>query len=649
MNERVVTELIIDARGATAGQREFEQAMAKASAAANQSSTINSKIPQSLDRITEAYKRVAASIDPVSQAQFRHEREMIRSQNAINRAVMTGVTTEQEAARVISALRTKQMSEIASMRAAQAGVTGAGRGTSGNFNNSNAAFQIQDIAMMSMMGQAPMMTALQQGPQLAMAMQAGGGLKSLLAGLASLVSVPMLLTVGLTAATAAAIQYFTNMKSGSEDSDEALKKQNALIAAVAAKWGDALPALRAYNDERQRGADIKDALAGTQAAVQQQFVEERAAVAGLNFEIADVITTLQLLGGHGDDLLPLQQAFNTLQDRVAGSNATAADALKVQAQLNDLYRQTGIATIGEYADKVGELAANLGEAATASQKLKDESALLNVSLAKGDRLKSMDQVQAEFDAALGLARRMGDLPSSTAPSSTRVGASGSMTNENGVNVHRFLSDVAEYTEESAGYLDEISTGMPNYFDNLEETLKNDVTGSITRYLQQLIYAQELAAMSISDAVRTGFLTGQDTRDRNQYTISRNDPVQDYYAQRLASQTAANTAAGKTVTSSIAGQSALWDYYMGGATKGVSYAGAFADGGEFTVPGPRAGDRNYVGMHVNGGETISVRKAGESNQRPVVVNFYAAPGESEATMEQRARIAGRAVNMELARA
>ena len=415
MNERVVTELVIDARNSTAGAAEFERAMAKASAAAEQQTTINGKLPTSLDRITAAYKRIEASIDPITKVQHRHEGEMIRSQNAINRAVMAGVTTEIEAARVISSLRQKQLAEVASLRDAHqqlAGTgTGARRGGGGNFNNSNAAFQIQDIAMMSMMGQAPMMTALQQGPQLAMAMEAGGGLKSLAAGLASLVNPTMLITVGLTAATAAAVQFFMNMKSGGADSEEALKKQAELISSVAAKWGDTLPALKAYNDELTRQRDLRDALSGFDAAVQQQFVEERAAVSDLNLSIADVITTLQLFGGQDDGVRRLQEAFNTLRERVAGSNATADDALEVQRQLNDLFAQSGIPIVGDYAIKVGELAEQLGEAAANTQKLRDESALLNRGLDKGDRLKSMDQQQDAFDAALALARRMGDLPS----------------------------------------------------------------------------------------------------------------------------------------------------------------------------------------------------------------------------------------------
>ncbi|WP_210210763.1 phage tail tip lysozyme [Mesorhizobium sp. YM1C-6-2] len=113
----------------------------------------------------------------------------------------------------------------------------ANQNTVGGFNSTNAAFQIQDIAMMSMMGQAPLAVGLQQGPQLAMAMLQGGGVSALGAGLMSLVNPTMLLTVGLTAATAAAIQFFTSSEEGSEDVQKSLDDYIRSVDALDAAYG----------------------------------------------------------------------------------------------------------------------------------------------------------------------------------------------------------------------------------------------------------------------------------------------------------------------------------------------------------------------------------------------------------------------------
>jgi hypothetical protein len=654
MNERVVTELVIDARNSTAGAAEFERAMAKASAAAEQQSTINGKLPTSLDRITAAYKRIEASIDPITKAQHLHEREMIRSQNAINRAVMAGVTTEQDAARVISSLRAKQIAEIASLRSAQAGAVGIGRAGAGatSFNSGNVAAQLQDIAITSAMGQSALTIALQQGTQLSAVFGqtgAAGAVATLRAALGSLISPVSLITIALTGAAAIAIKYFMEWTSQADDSEETLKKQQELIAGVAAKWGETLPALKAYNDELTKQKDLSDALEATTAARSQQYVEERSRVVDLTIDLDDLINKLQMLGGDPTQIVELQTAFANLQAKVKDSTATAADALAVQKELNDLMG-TGLPIVGEYANMFGDLASQIGKAAAAAEKF--DVVQRGGSLFSRDGLESIlspldplngfnrTPFQSEEDIMFARSRA----------SSVPVGATGTMTTENGVNVSRYMSAVADYTEESAGYLDDISTGMPGYFDNLEETLKNDVTGSITRYLQQLIYAQELAAMSISDAVRTGFITGNDARDRDQYTISRNDPLQDYFAQRFGLQSEANAAAGKSVTSPIGGQSSLMDYYLGGATKGVSYAGKFAEGGSFTVPGQSSGDRTLVALHANGGETVSVKRKDEygGGSKTIHLHYTPAPGDSDATSAQRMRTMVGAGLQELAR-
>jgi hypothetical protein len=101
----------------------------------------------------------------------------------------------------------------------------------------NAGQQLQDVAMMSILGQDPRTIALQQGPQLATAMQQGGGLAALGSGLASLFSVTTLLTVGFTAATAATIQWFMKGKDGAKSFTEALKAHSDALRLLKEDYG----------------------------------------------------------------------------------------------------------------------------------------------------------------------------------------------------------------------------------------------------------------------------------------------------------------------------------------------------------------------------------------------------------------------------
>lgn len=125
MNQRVVTELVIDARGAVAGTAEYERAMTKASAAVDKVKQksrdlrLDSNLPRSVNQVSAAYDRLRGSIDPVVRAQVRAQTEIRRAMSLVDRAVMTGVATQQQGAATISALRQKQIADINRVREAQ--------------------------------------------------------------------------------------------------------------------------------------------------------------------------------------------------------------------------------------------------------------------------------------------------------------------------------------------------------------------------------------------------------------------------------------------------------------------------------------------------------------------------------------------------
>jgi lambda family phage tail tape measure protein len=134
------------------------------------------------------------------------------------------------------------------------------------FDTSNIAYQFQDIFSTAALGMDPKTIALQQGPQLASVFTAMGSGREVVTGLAgafmSLVSPVSLITIGLTGAAAAAIQYFTATKSDSDKSAEALKNHSALIARIKEAWPQAAEGLREYSAESKTilTQNIKDSV-----------------------------------------------------------------------------------------------------------------------------------------------------------------------------------------------------------------------------------------------------------------------------------------------------------------------------------------------------------------------------------------------------
>lgn len=220
--EPVVTEIVITAQQAEAtlarieaayshlGDR-AEAAQARATAAWERQMQSLTKLPQSIERVSAAYERIQGSLNPVIAAQQRAEREMTQSLAVINRAVLLNVTTEEQAAKDIAALRNKQIADIARVREAQ--LRGAAANQNNRFAALNATNQFQDIAVTAAMGQSVGTIALQQGTQLGMALQqslgdkgAAGAAKVLGSAITGLFTPINLLAIGLTALVAVGIK-----------------------------------------------------------------------------------------------------------------------------------------------------------------------------------------------------------------------------------------------------------------------------------------------------------------------------------------------------------------------------------------------------------------------------------------------------------
>lgn len=278
MNQ-VVTELTIDARGAQQGSAEYVRAMAVAQAAVDRLMDREAKLAAgagkatdmlmvqsaSIGRVAASWDRLRASIDPVTRAELAAARELNRAMLTADSAVKRGVTSQQDAARVISALRQKQIVELDAVRSAQlrlnstmsdtpviAANRNRGYANDNRFNTANVAAQFQDIAVTSAMGMSPLQIALQQGTQLSAVLGqqgAAGAARTLAAALFSVINPVSLITIGLVGAAAAAIQYFSKSKTETKSLDDVLKEHEKAIGRVRDLWGEAADERSKYGRE----------------------------------------------------------------------------------------------------------------------------------------------------------------------------------------------------------------------------------------------------------------------------------------------------------------------------------------------------------------------------------------------------------------
>jgi len=228
-----------------------------------------------------------------------------------------------------------------------------------NFQATNVAYQLQDIFSTAALGSSPLTVALQQGPQIASALGQGGAagaVSTLATAFTSLVNPVSLVTIGLTAAGAAAIQYFTGVLTEGEKADETLRRQEQVIREVAERWGESLPALKAYAEFQQRIADGEKIREASAAAADAQWKKVRDAASGLNVDFAESLGLLQDFGADTSSISKLQKSYGDLSDDIETGNAKGQEAMSLHQQLSDLYDSTGIPALQRLAEKYLTLA-----------------------------------------------------------------------------------------------------------------------------------------------------------------------------------------------------------------------------------------------------------------------------------------------------
>ncbi|MCO6178814.1 phage tail length tape measure family protein [Ciceribacter sp. RN22] len=265
---------------------------------------------------------------------------------------------------------------LAAERAASANrrLAAANQNGMGGFNAANAAYQFQDIAVTSAMGMSPLMIGLQQGTQLASVV---GSMQRPIAGLAaafgSLVSPISLVTIGLTAGTAALIQYFAKADHGADGMSSDLREQAELVARVANAWGDATPRMKAYADELERAAKAADRLKAGEALAREQYnpIEDTLGRLRKPFGAAQ-----RELTGYGADAAPalklMTDSVVELQSKIMSGTATTSDLSSTQRALAETLDRTGTPAVRRFAEEFGRVAPQIQAAIEAAGRFRQE-------------------------------------------------------------------------------------------------------------------------------------------------------------------------------------------------------------------------------------------------------------------------------------
>ncbi len=241
----------------------------------------------------------------------------------------------------------------------------------------NLSFQLNDIAMGLASGTSPFTIMVQQGSQVAQALQgAGGGLvgavKALGGAFASMVNPVSLASFALIGLGGAAVQYFMTLKSDAPDANELLKRHAELIRSFDEAYGIAEKGAKKYSEAvkaielqklRDQFGDLKSALqdvgkdlAGDVLGISESSFE------GATKSVGDFGDALKLLERDIPDVRGFALAMQAIEAqtglpenvrKLAGElRRSAMESVPLQDALEEAQRRVGVLRLnGEEAVK----------------------------------------------------------------------------------------------------------------------------------------------------------------------------------------------------------------------------------------------------------------------------------------------------------
>lgn len=329
---------------------------------------------QELDRLRAKLNPTFAAIQ-----QYRGALAEIRQAHAVGAISATemasAISRERQATlNSIAAIkgRSNALRDVAaSTRAAKVANDALASSGAHSFNTANIAAQFQDIAVTSAMGMSPLQIALQQGTQLSAVLS---GMSSPIRGIAaafmSVISPVSLVTIGIVAAGAALIQYFSAADDGAEKIEDQLRKQEDLINAVVSRWKEASPALRAYSEELERARESQERYAAATAAAEMKIKGLKGVMEGLLGTIERMDTDYSLSNAINSADVEQVRAF---RESMLGVKESIEDGRDPTFKLNDAIAALSSIFQDNAAPAVKELLDNLTEVAKKMREVANEA------------------------------------------------------------------------------------------------------------------------------------------------------------------------------------------------------------------------------------------------------------------------------------
>lgn len=161
---QVVTQLIVDASGATLGVAEFNRAMSEAKRIAIEGGNATAT---SFERTQQAWTKSLGATDPIIKAQIAMERDLARQRVIGADAVRLGIASQEAAAKQLDNVRQKHEQLIQATRTNTAASAQFGKAVGLNqYELLNLNRQINDVAVSLASGQSPFVVLTQQGSQI---------------------------------------------------------------------------------------------------------------------------------------------------------------------------------------------------------------------------------------------------------------------------------------------------------------------------------------------------------------------------------------------------------------------------------------------------------------------------------------------------
>lgn len=317
----------------------------------------------------EELDRLRARYNPVFAASQAYNREL----DGINHAHRVGAINAREQASAIAALNAQYNAATASADAYQAAALRARTSGAANANALNLGFQAQDIAMMTLMGQAPGMVALQQGMQVGGIFSQMGNGRAIVQGLGSAVAMLLnplnLATIATIGLGAAGVQWFMSTLSGAEDATKALDRHREMLDTILVGYDQAKNAADAALESALRlpqgvvASDLRASLreqAQTQEDLQRRIESNRDALAETVSYLRELQSVGNLGAGPGADSVGVQQIDRLVQLSNSAS-ASRQELIGAMEAMRELFNTSDDPAIRDIADQAYQLALQLLE------------------------------------------------------------------------------------------------------------------------------------------------------------------------------------------------------------------------------------------------------------------------------------------------